>query len=68
MARPYHAPSRMKAPLGFRLWFGFVLTVILLTWAAIGFGFYRVATDPEGVGHFAGRIIGGAISGAQERR
>ncbi|MGU3387323.1 hypothetical protein ACLBYG_22625 [Methylobacterium sp. D53M] len=56
----------MKTPLGFRLWIAFVLALNLAILGATFFLIYRIVADPEGAGRFAGRIIGGAISGAQE--
>jgi len=65
---PAHPRSNMRSPLGFRLFHGMILAVILCFWAGVGFTVYTIATNPDGAGRFAGRVIGGAINGAQESR
>ena len=59
-----HRHDSMRTPLGFRLWLALITCLILTIWAAVGFGLYSLATNPEGVGHFVGRVVGGAIDGA----
>lgn len=68
MDRYRTAPSRMRMPLGFRLWFAFVGTLMLAIFVGMGLMAYRISTDPEGTGRFIGRIVGGVIGGAQEGR
>lgn len=64
--RRSHVNTRLGPPLFFRLWMGFVLSVMLCIFGAVGYLAYSVATNPEGAGRFAGRVIGGAIDGARQ--
>ena len=51
--------DHMKMPLFFKLWFGFVATLVLSVFVTVGFVLYSVATDPASVGRFAGEIVSG---------
>ncbi|MET3481499.1 hypothetical protein [Methylobacterium sp. 1973] len=54
-----------RMPLGFKLWFAFVGIVMLSIFIGIGVLAYRISTEPKATGEFIGRIISGAINGAQ---
>lgn len=51
--------DHMKIPLFFKLWFGFVATLVLCIFGVVGFMFYTVITDPASVGRFTGEIVSG---------
>lgn len=56
----------MRRSRCFDAFFALVLIVILCIWGAIGVGLYTAYKDPEAIGHHVGRLVGGAIRGAQE--
>ena len=46
-------------PLFFRLWFAFVILVVLSIWALVVYAGYTVISNPAAVGQFAGEIVSG---------
>jgi len=60
-----HRRQRPGIPLGFRIWFAFVGAVMLGIFVAMGVLAYNIATNPEGAGHFIGRVVGGVVDGAK---
>lgn len=48
-----------KNPLFFKLFMGFITTFIVLTFIAVGYGFYVTLTDPAAIGRMAGEVVSG---------
>jgi len=46
-------------PLFFKLWFAFVILVVLSIWALVISAGYTVLSNPAAVGQFAGEIVSG---------
>ncbi len=50
-------------PLMFKLWGIFVFSLMLLIWGAVGYGIYKVVSDPAVIG----RVVGEVVSGFNEK-
>ena len=48
-----------EMPLFFKLWFAFIICVIILTFSTAGYVIYSAISGPEVVGQFFGRIVSG---------
>jgi len=48
-----------KTPVFFKLWFIMIFSMVLLIWGAVGFGIYKVVTDPAVIGRIAGEVVSG---------
>lgn len=53
-------------PLFFKLWFIFVLSLVLIVFGTVGYTFYSVASDPDATAREVGRIIGEVSKGYNE--
>ena len=46
-----------KVPLFFKLWFGFVFSLIFVIFFGVVFSIYTLVTDPGVVGRMAGEVV-----------
>ena len=58
----------LSMPLGFKLWFGFILIMVLGVFAFVGYTFYSVASDPKGAARDIGQLVGEAQRGYEEAK
>jgi hypothetical protein len=52
-------PKEPKLPLFAKLWFAFVLILVLCIWGTLGYAVYSVVTNPAIIGQVAGEIVKG---------
>lgn len=53
-------------PLFFKVWFAFVLSIVLTIFGVVGYTFYSVATNPNATAHAVGQLVGEATKGYNE--
>lgn len=53
-------------PLFFKLWFGFVFTIVMSIFALVGYTLFTIASDPDATARDIGRIVGEAVAGYEE--
>ena len=46
-------------PLFFKLWFAFIVFLVLTIWGLLGYGVYTVASDPAMISRAASDIVSG---------
>lgn len=52
--------SNMSTPIGFKLWFGLVGTIVVCVWIGVGYVAYSaIKAGPEGIGRAIGEVIKG---------
>jgi hypothetical protein len=53
-------------PLFFKLWFGFVFTVVMAIFAVVGYSLFAIASDPDAHARYVGRLVGEVVAGYNE--
>ena len=53
-------------PLFFKVWFFFVLSIVLTIFAVVGYSFYSVASNPNATAREIGQLIGEVSKGYNE--
>lgn len=53
-------------PLFFKLWFGFIFTMVISIFAFVGYTLFAVVSDPEATAREAGRLVGEVAAGYEE--
>ena len=66
--KPRRNDSFGRTPLFFKLWFAFVVSLVLCIFGATGFIFYTAAANPEAIGSHVGRMVGGAVEGFKDKQ
>jgi hypothetical protein len=53
-------------PLSFKLWFGFVFTIVMSIFAVVGYSLFTIASDPDATARDVGRLLGEVAAGYEE--